>query len=126
VCFLGFISEVEKRDLLRRAWGHVFPSSKEGWGIANIEASACGTPAIAADRPGLRDSVLDGQTGSLVPFGDAAALAAALTRLAADPALVERLGRAGRAFAETLSWERAAGETEQHITDTVRAARREP
>ena len=117
VRFLGFVSEAGKRDLLRRAWGLVFPSAKEGWGIANIEASACGTPAIAADRPGLRDSVIDGQTGFLFPYGDGAALAAIFLRLAGDADLVEKLGQAGRRLAESLSWERAASETAQHIKE---------
>jgi len=119
VRFRGFVSEVEKRDLLRRSWGLVFPSAKEGWGIANIEAAACGTPAVASDRPGLRDSVQDGQTGFLVPHGDAGALAGAMVRLAGDPALVETLGKTGRRFAETLSWDRAARETEQHLLETL-------
>ncbi len=120
VRFRGFVSETEKRDLLRRSWGLVFPSAKEGWGIANVEASACGTPAIASDRPGLRDSVQDGQTGFLVPHGDAGVLAAVLLRLAGDPGLVERLGAQGRRFAETLSWERTATETEQHLEETLK------
>ena len=119
VSFLGFVSETEKRDLLRRAWAHVFPSAKEGWGIANVEASACGTPAVASDRPGLTDSVVNGETGFLVPHGDPASLALTMLRLAADPALVERMGQAGRRFAEGLSWERAATETERHIQETV-------
>jgi len=119
VRFRGAVSEVEKRDLLRRAWGLVFPSAKEGWGIANVEAAACGTPAVASDRPGLRDSVLDGQTGFLVPHGDPEALATALVRLSTEPELVERLGQAGRRFAETLSWERAATETERHLEETI-------
>jgi len=119
VRFLGFVSETEKRDLLRRAWAHLFPSVKEGWGIANIEASACGTPAIAADSPGLSDSVVHGETGYLVPHGNAAALAAVLVRLMDEPAEIERLGRAGRRLAEGLSWERAASETERHIQETL-------
>jgi glycosyltransferase involved in cell wall biosynthesis len=121
VTFRGFVSEVEKRDLLRRAWGLVFPSAKEGWGIANVEAAAVGTPAVASDRPGLRDSIQDGQTGFLVPHGDAGALAGVLLRLAGDPGLVERLGRAGRRFAETLSWERAASETEHHLQESLKS-----
>jgi len=119
VRFTGFVSETEKRDLLRRAWGHVLPSAKEGWGIASVEAAACGTPAVASDRPGLRDSLVHGETGLLVPHGDPAALAAVLLRLAADPGLVERLGQAGRRFAEGLSWEQAATETERHIEETL-------
>src|SRR5206468_6536222 len=43
VRFLGFVSEEAKRRLLRRAWAVVLPSPKEGWGISNVEAAACGT-----------------------------------------------------------------------------------
>jgi glycosyltransferase involved in cell wall biosynthesis len=121
VQFRGWVSEAEKRDLLRRSWGLILPSAKEGWGIANIEASACGTPALASDRPGLRDSVQDGRTGFLFPHGDVEALASVLLRLAGDPELVERLGAEGRHFAETLSWERAARETEQHLQETLKS-----
>lgn len=123
VQFLGFVSEDEKRTLLRRAWSLVFPSAKEGWGIANVEAAACGTPAIASDSPGLRESVRDGQTGILVPHGDVRALAEAMKSLALAPAQVERLGRAARRFAETLSWDRAADLTESHLLETLHSAR---
>jgi len=122
--FLGFVSEEEKRRRLRRAWAVVLPSAKEGWGITNVEAAACGTPAIASDRPGLRESVRAGETGELVPHGDPHALAAAMLRFATDPARVARFGAAARRFAETLSWETAARLTRDHLDETVRAARR--
>jgi len=115
VQFLGFVAEEEKRRLLRRAWAVVFPSPKEGWGITNVEAAACGTPALASDSPGLRDSVRDGRTGYLVPHGDWRALADRMLALAGDPALVGRLGRAARAFAEGLSWDAAARATAAHL-----------
>jgi len=113
--FLGFVSEEEKRRLMRQAWAVVFPSPKEGWGISNVEAAACGTAALASDSPGLRESVRHGETGYLVPHGDAAALGARMVELATTPALVERLGRNARAFATGLSWERAASGTEAHL-----------
>ena len=122
VRLLGFVPEGETRQLLRRAWAVVLPSAKEGWGISNVEAAACGTPAVASDRPGLRDSVRDGETGLLVPYGDAAALAVALMRLAREPELVERLGAGARRFAETLSWESAAAQTEAQLREMLRAA----
>ena len=124
VRFLGFVSEEDKRTLLRRSWATVFPSPKEGWGITNVEAAACGTPAIAADSPGLRESVRHDETGWLVPWNDAPALAAALRRLATQPSLIARLGRAARSFAESLSWESAATQTAEHLDLTVRAAGR--
>jgi len=115
VRFLGFVSEEEKCRLLRQAWAVVFPSPKEGWGITNVEAAACGTPALASDSPGLRESVRHGVTGYLVPHGDSRALADRMLALAGDPALVERLGRAARGFAEGLSWDAAARATVAHI-----------
>ncbi|UCG86575.1 MAG: glycosyltransferase family 4 protein [Gemmatimonadota bacterium] len=122
VRFLGFVDEEEKRRLLRRAWAVVFPSVKEGWGIANVEAAACGTPAIASDSPGLRESVIDGTTGLLVPHGDVGAMANALGQLCRQPDLVSRLGQAGRRFAETLSWDQAADQTEAHMLEAVNGA----
>jgi len=119
VRFLGFVPEEEKRRLLRRAWAVVFPSPKEGWGITNVEAAACGTPALASDSDGLRESVGDGVTGYLVPHGDFAALANRMLALANDPGLVERLGRAARRFAAGLSWDVAARATVAHIEQTI-------
>jgi glycosyltransferase involved in cell wall biosynthesis len=122
VTFLGFVTEERKRELMRRSWALVFPSAKEGWGISNVEAAACGTPAVAANSPGLRESVQHEETGLLVPYGDAPALAGALQRLARHPDQVERLGTAARRFAETLSWDRAAAETETQLLDLISAA----
>ena len=119
VRFHGFVTEDTKRDLLRRTWANVFPSAKEGWGITNVEAAACGTPSLASDSPGLRDSVRHGETGFLVPHGDAAALAARMIELAANPSLVEALGLAARRFAESLTWDAAAQATEQHLQETL-------
>ncbi|PYP97175.1 MAG: hypothetical protein DMD38_05740 [Gemmatimonadetes bacterium] len=124
VRFLGYVPEEEKQRLLRQAWAVVFPSPKEGWGIANIEAAACGTPALASDSPGLRESVQNGVTGYLVPHGDSQALADRMLALAADPAAVERLGRAARTFAEGLSWDSAARATLAHIEQTIAARER--
>jgi glycosyltransferase involved in cell wall biosynthesis len=119
VRFLGFVSECEKLALLRRAWGSVFASPKEGWGITNLEAAACGTPTVASDSPGLRESVRHGETGYLVPHGDVNALADALGRLAASSELVQQLGRHARAFATTFTWERAADETAAHLRQVL-------
>jgi len=110
--FLGYVPEARKLELLQTVWANVFPSPKEGWGITNVEAAACGTPSLASDSPGLRDSVRDGVTGFLVPHGQPEALAARMVQLAADPGLVERLGGQARRFAESLTWDDAADQTE--------------
>lgn len=115
VRFLGFVGEAEKIRLFRRAWANVFPSPKEGWGITIMEAAACGTPSIASDSPGLRDSVRPGETGVLVAHGDAAALAARMVEFATDRDLVDRLGGNARRHAEAHGWDAAARATEDHL-----------
>jgi glycosyltransferase involved in cell wall biosynthesis len=111
----GFVSEAEKRRLMQQAWVHVLTSPKEGWGITNLEAAACGTPTVASNSPGLRDSVIDGKTGLLVPHGEVEPLAAALGRVLTDAELRNRLGKGAREFAQRFSWDRSADETEAHL-----------
>lgn len=119
VRFLGRIDETEKCALLRRAWATVFASPKEGWGITNLEAAASGTPVVASNSPGIRESVVHGETGFLVPHGDVAAMAASMRRLSSERALVERLGVAARRFAEGFTWQNAADQTEAHLREVV-------
>ena len=116
----GYVSEAEQLRLFRGAWVHALTSPKEGWGITNVEAAACATPTVASDSPGLRDSVIDGETGYLVPHGDVDALAERLGRILTDAGLRERLGRRAREFAAGFSWERAADRTEAHLQSIVR------
>lgn len=123
VRFTGFVSEERKRELLRRAWVHVLTSSKEGWGITNLEAAACGTPTVASDAPGLRDSVRDRETGFLVPHGDTEALADRLETLLGDEALRRRMGRNARRFAEGYSWDASARKMERFLGDRLAGAR---
>jgi glycosyltransferase involved in cell wall biosynthesis len=117
VTFRGFVPDAEKVRLLRSTWANVFPSPKEGWGITVVEAAACGTPSIASDSPGLRDSVRDGRTGFLVPHGDVDALARRMLELVAAPDRLAAIGAAAREHAETLSWDAAAEATERHLAD---------
>lgn len=119
--FRGYVSEEEKLELFRRAWVHVLTSPKEGWGITNLEAAACGTPTVASDSPGLRDSVVDGETGFLVPHGDVGALAERIQRILGDEALRARMGSAARTFAERFSWDRAATDTEEFLAAVARS-----
>lgn len=102
--FRGFLPAAEKTRLLRESWLLVQPSPKEGWGLTVIEAGACGTAVVAADSPGLRDSVRRDETGLLVRYGDDAALAAALVRVLEDAVLRDRLARAGVEHARRFTW----------------------
>lgn len=84
------------------------PRSVEGFGITFLEASFHGCPVAAFRSGGVDEAVRDGVTGLLVPEGDESALAAAISRLLADPELRARMGAEGRAFARSFSWEQAA------------------
>jgi glycosyltransferase involved in cell wall biosynthesis len=119
VRFLGFITHEEKLTELRRAWLHVLTSPKEGWGIANLEAAACATPTVASDAPGLRESVVDGETGLLVPHGDVDALTEAIGGLIDDHARREAMGRAARRYAERFSWDASADALERLLGEVV-------
>ena len=121
VQLLGFVDERLKIELLRRAWVHVLTSPKEGWGLSNLEAAACGTPSVASDSPGLRESVVDGETGLLVPHGDVPALTRALGALLRDRDRRARMGRRARAFAEGFGWDAAAAAVEGVLTRVVAA-----
>jgi len=94
--WLGHVADV--REVWRRAAIAVLPSSYgEGVPKSLLEAASCARPIIASDMPGCREVVVPGETGLLVPAHDVMALAAAIARLAGDPALRARMGAAGRA-----------------------------
>ena len=109
--FTGHLPWRELVETLHRA--HVFlnPSPKEGWGLTVVEANQCGVPVVASDRPGLRDSVRDGQTGLLVPYGDHQAMAQAALSLLHDRDLWACFSDAARAWAASFSWPRCVNES---------------
>jgi len=105
VVFTGRVSEQEKHRLLCSAWLLMHPALIEGWGIVVAEAAIRGTPAVAFDVPGLRDSVVHGQTGMLVQTEGQ--FASAWASLAINQRRREQLGRAARTRALRLHWSAA-------------------
>jgi glycosyltransferase involved in cell wall biosynthesis len=89
--------------LIRSSDVLVFPSHHDGPGRSVIEAAIEGVPSVVALRHRIEDVVVDGESGVIVPPRDPAALAAAIERLADDPALRSRLGAAARTGAATRS-----------------------
>ncbi|MGC9320166.1 MAG: glycosyltransferase [Armatimonadota bacterium] len=98
--------------LLRACDLFAMSSAWEPFGIASLEASAMGLPVVGTRVNGAPEAVIDGETGLLVPPGRYAALAAAVTRLADDPALLRRMGEAGRRHALQFTHERFVGAVE--------------
>jgi glycosyltransferase involved in cell wall biosynthesis len=98
--FLGWRSDVSQllpgMDMLLSA------SDQEAFGRTLIEAMSCGLPVVATRSGGPEEIVLDGETGFLVPAGDAQAMATAISRILSDASLADRFSRAGRARVEEL------------------------
>lgn len=100
ISMLGFRSNEEVQQVFRKAWAVAVPSIwEEPFGQVAIEAMMNGVAVVASSSGGLSGIVRDGQTGFLVPPGDANGLAAALLQLLGDRGLAERLGRAGHELA---------------------------
>ena len=93
VRFLGHVTPVQRA--VEQSLAVVVPSLGEGFGMVALEAMERARPVIAASIGGLEDLVRDGETGLLVPPGDADSLAEAMLALAADPAPRGRDGARG-------------------------------
>ena len=117
--FTGFVSDEERNALLLGTRVCVCPSEKEGWGLTVIESNATGTPVVATDAPGLRDSVRDGETGFLVPTRSVDAFAERIGQLLEDDALSLRMSRAALDWSKRFDWDVAADE----MAEALEAAR---
>lgn len=115
--FTGFVDDDERDALLSATRVCVCPSEKEGWGLTVIEANALGTPVVATDADGLRDSVRDGQTGFLVPNRDVSAFADRIATLLSDDALSTQMSKAALEWSRTFDWEVAADEMAVALED---------
>jgi glycosyltransferase involved in cell wall biosynthesis len=106
VRFHGHVSEEEKCRLLATAWVAVTASAAEGWSSSTIEAAASATPSVAHPVGGLKESIIDGQTG--IHAEDVPEMITAIRSLIEDEELRLRLGRQARERAQSLTWERSA------------------
>ena len=119
VSFRGWVSGPEKIELLSKAHVAVNPSVKEGWGITNMEANACGTPVLSADVPGLRDSVSNGVSGLLYPYGNIEHLAGSITRILTDTNLRDMLSEGAVHWASSFTWDRSAEQMLELCEQTI-------
>jgi glycosyltransferase involved in cell wall biosynthesis len=118
VLFAGRVSEDAKLRLLAEADVLLGTSVREGWGLTVTEAAARGTPSIAYDIPGFRDSVVPERTGLLVEPCPVA-LAAAVKRLLADRALYDRLRRGAWESIDSQSYDGTANAFERALMHTL-------
>lgn len=117
VSFVGQISGEAKVEVIRRSDVLLYASPKEGWGMSVVEANACGTPVVASNSPGLRDSIQDGATGYLVPHGDEAAVADRIDALLSNAEHYQAMRTAALQWAATFTWERATSRTLELIQE---------
>ncbi|MEM2780672.1 MAG: glycosyltransferase family 4 protein [Candidatus Bathyarchaeia archaeon] len=110
VVFAGRVSETVKVRLMSGAWVVVNASVVEGWGLTITEAAACGTPCVAYDVAGLRDSVKNGETGLLARDGDIKDLAEKITTVLEDDGLRKKLSKNALEYAKQFSWNKTTNE----------------
>jgi glycosyltransferase involved in cell wall biosynthesis len=108
VRFFGSLSDVKRRELMKRAWVLVNPSVREGFGLNVVEANALGTPCVAYDVAGLRDSVNKNETGLLAEAGSVEDLADKLVIVLKDDTLRERLSKNALDYSRRFSWDESA------------------
>ncbi|MFI5028320.1 MAG: glycosyltransferase family 4 protein, partial [Solirubrobacterales bacterium] len=122
LCALDRMAHPLAIEAVRRSSFVVAPSLlPESFGIVALEAAAAGKPAIVSDIGGLKDVVLDGETGLLVPAGDRAALRAALQRLCEDPELRARMGGAAAERAKLFGPDAIVPQFEAAYRDAIDA-----
>jgi len=109
----GTVSDQALHEWYRSADALVFPSLKEGWGLAVLEAMSADLPVVASDIQVLREYLTDGVNAVLTTAGDPGALAKGMRAVMDDPALRERLVAGGREVVPRFTWERAAAEHER-------------
>jgi glycosyltransferase involved in cell wall biosynthesis len=119
--FTGFVSDEERNELLLGTRVCVCPSEKEGWGLTVIESNAMGTPVVATDAPGLRDSVRDGETGFLVPTRSVDGFANRIAELLEDDSLATRMSREALAWSKKFDWDLAATEMDEALQEARKA-----
>jgi glycosyltransferase involved in cell wall biosynthesis len=116
IVFYGRAKNELKYELLSKAHLLLVPSIREGWNLAVTESNAMGTPVVAYDVPGLRDSVIDGETGILVKEKSPHNLAKAAIYLLKHKNLLSKYSSNALAFSRQFSWDKTAYEFEKIIS----------
>jgi glycosyltransferase-like protein len=121
VVVLGTVGDEDVRRWYRSADALAFPSTKEGFGLAVLEAASADLPVVASDLPVFREYLAHDETALLAPVGDSAALAVQLRRIIDDAALRDRLRTNARRLADRFTWD-AAATRHRELYAGVRAA----
>lgn len=115
VFFYGHIKNELKFEMLKKAHIILLPAVREGWGLVVIESNAMGTPAIAYNVPGLRDSVRHGETGILVKENSPHELATSAICLLRDQGLLTKYSNNALTFSKQFNWDNTVDEFDRII-----------
>src|SRR6185312_8367371 len=108
VVLAGTVTDEDLAGWYHAADALCFPSVKEGWGLAVLEAMAADLPVLASDLPVFTEYLTDGVDALLPPVGDPMAIAAAMERLLDDDGLRRKLAEGGRAVLPQYTWAASA------------------
>lgn len=117
------IPDNRRKELFQSAVFVCMPSRFEGWNIAAVEAAASSRATLGTRIPGLSDAIKENETGLLVPPEDIDALAEKMALLLSDPALREKLGRNGYAWAQNFTWEKVAKIQEDFYLEVIKSGK---
>lgn len=121
--FHGFVDNKTKNELLSKSHLVVNTSLKEGWGITNIEANACGTPVFSANVPGLKDSVKENLSGLLYQYGNIDEMVNKINNLITDNTLLHKLESGSLEWARQFSWDKSADEMLKKILEVIKKSK---
>ncbi|MDP3974540.1 MAG: glycosyltransferase family 4 protein [bacterium] len=116
VKFWGFVSELKKFELLSKAHLLMNPSIREGWGLVVIEAAVVGTPTVAFNVSGLRDSIINDKTGILSDERSIEGLANKILELFKDERKLKEMSKNAILWSRNFSWEKATNMSLKLIT----------
>lgn len=115
VIFYGYVENLMKYKMLSKAHLVLVTGVREGWGLVVLESNAMGTPAVAYNIPGLRDSVKDGQTGILVKENSPSGLAYSAISLLRNHDFLTQISRNALGFSKQFDWDNTADEFDKII-----------
>ncbi len=124
ISLLGRIDEEQKQELMRSAGVIVVTSIKEGWGLIVTEANSQGTPAVAYDVDGLRDSVRSGETGLVTPNGNTKAMGEAIVQLLRDDNTYQKIRTQAWTWSQEFTYANSYSDFRKILTLVVNEAQK--
>jgi glycosyltransferase involved in cell wall biosynthesis len=119
VVFHGWLPDSAHWGVVGSAWVHLQPSLKEGWSLSVMEAAQLGVPTVATRTAGLRDVVVEGQTGELFDTADLGDLVRKTVNMLQDHERRHAMGAQARRWADSFSWDRSSVELEEMLTNQM-------